>query len=261
MKTFRQIGMALLAVLVCVIFASWSAEDDDSTGGGRKESNEKNLAKLIMETSEYAEIYVFSYDGKCRLTEVVSTLRYNEDEDEYTDNTQLVWGDGAVKVSTRSKDYTDNYTVTFEDGLAQRIDVSSGSYRNYCVMTYNKSKRFIKGEEKDGYEVRAIWDGDKLMSISEDGYDTTFAYDETCKKGYFPFFTMLMDIIECDILCMAHPELFGMKTTQLPSSWTISHSYNDMRTVVYECDKDGYLSKVEIKNGEGKVNTIALTWR
>lgn len=284
MKGFALLRTFAFVALVPVFLLGLVACDPDADNGGDVDEEEtltdtptenptvpqtpstpsrtKMPAEFVVSTSEYTETYVLSYDDKGRLTEVASMFKSDEDKDENIGDIQLVWGDGAVKVVESSGNYTTNYTVTFEGGIAQRTDVSTGSYRNHCVMTYDQSKRFVKGEEKDGYEVTAIWDGDKLMSISEDGYDTTFIYGETCKKGYFPFFSMWMDIIECDILCMAHPELFGMKTTQLPSSWTISsRGDDDIRTATYELDKDGYLSKMDIEYEGGEVTTITLTWK
>ncbi len=249
--------MALLAVLVCVNFTACSG-DDDSVEGGGVVAGGKKLAKLVMTYSDYSETYTFSYDSKDRLINVISTVE--REGERYTSDYQLIWGDDAIKISERYGEDVDYYTATLNKGLVQRMDVNSGNYNNYCIMTYNQAKRLVKGEEKDDYEVNAIWDGDKLMSISEDGYETTFVYQETQNKGYFPFYSMLMDIIKCDVLYMAHPELCGMRTTQLPASWTITNR-NETETMnaTYEFNKDGYISKMNIKTGDG-VNTLVLDW-
>lgn len=259
MKTLRKIGMALFAVLVSVNFTACS-EEDDSTDGGGVVAGGKKLTKLVMTNSAYAETetYTFSYDSKGQLINAISIFECEGER--YTSDYQLIWGDDAIKISERYGEDVDYYTAILDKGLIERMDVNSGDYNNYCIMTYNQAKRLVKGEEKDDYEVNAIWDGDKLMSISEDGYETTFVYQETQNKGYFPFYSMLMDIIECDVLYMAHPELCGMRTTQLPASWTITNR-NETETMnaTYEFNKDGYISKMNIKTGDG-VNTFVLDW-
>ena len=251
--------MALFAVLVSVNFTACS-EEDDSTDGGGVVAGGKKLTKLVMTNSAYAETetYTFSYDSKGQLINAISI--FEREGERYTSDYQLIWGDDAIKISERYGEDVDYYTATLDKGLIERMDVNSGDYNNYCIMTYNQAKRLVKGEEKDDYEVNAIWDGDKLMSISEDGYETTFVYQETQNKGYFPFYSMLMDIIECDVLYMAHPELCGMRTTQLPASWTITNR-NETETMnaTYEFNKDGYISKMNIKTGDG-VNTVVLDW-
>lgn len=257
MKTIRKIGMALFAVLLSMNFTACS-EDDGPTDGDGVVAGGKKLAKLVMVTNDYTETYTFIYDSKGRLINTISI--FEREGERYTSDYQLIWGDDAIKISERYGKNVDYYTATLNKGLVQRMDVNSGDYDNYCIMTYTQSKRLGKGVEKDGYEVNTIWDGDKLMSISEDGYETSFTYQETQNKGYFPFYSMLMDIIECDVLYMAHPELCGMRTTQLPASWTITNrNETGTNNATYEFDKDGYISKMNIKLRNG-VNTFILDW-
>jgi hypothetical protein len=64
-----------------------------------------------------------------------------------------------------------------------------------------------------------------------------------------------------DPLFMTHPEIAGMRTAQLPSGWTISsRGGDDIRTGKYEFSEDGYLSKMDVEDEDGGVNTITLTW-
>ena len=252
-----MIGMALFAVLLSMNFTACS-EDNGSTEGDGVVAGGKKLAKLVIDTNDYSETYTFSYDSKGRLINTISI--FEREGERYTSDYQLIWGDDAIKISERYGKNVDYYTATLNKGLVQRMDVNRGDYDNYCIMTYTQSKRLGKGVEKDGYEVNTIWDGDKLMSISEDGCETSFTCQETQNKGYFPFYSMLMDIIKCDVLYMAHPELCGMRTTQLPASWTITNrNETETNNATYEFDKDGYISKMNIKLRNG-VNTFILDW-
>ena len=65
---------------------------------------------------------------------------------------------------------------------------------------------------------------------------------------------------------MAHPELAGMRTTQLPNTmtWAYTDSYSgntseEKSTLTYEFDKQGYITKL-VGNSEGYIYTYELIW-
>ena len=255
MKTFRLIGAALLAVLMCANFASCSKDGDANTDTGGEDVvvGEKKLVKMVSNE----ETYTFSYDGEGRLSSATET---DDDGDKYS--YKFVWGDDAVvaqyKYETASgynngKTYTETYTL--KDGLVQdwMSDNHSGIY------SYNSSNRLIKAEFTDhfGYTVNAVWDKDKLVSVNiNDTYPAILTYGETCKKGYFP---LISDIIEFgDVLFMAHPEIAGMRTNQLPNTYSPE---DEEFTLTYEYDKEGYISKIKMKNEDGESETYTLTWK
>ena len=260
MKTFRLIGAALLAVLMCANFASCSKDDDANidTGGEDVVVGEKKLVKMVSNE----ETYTFSYDDEGRLSSAIET---DDDGDKYS--YKFVWGDDAVVVKyeyetafgyNNGKTYTETYTL--KDGLVQNwmSDNYSGIY------SYNSSNRLIKAEFTDhyGYTVNAVWDKDKLVSVNiSDKYGSytpsILTYGETtCKKGYFP---LISDIIELgDVLFMAHPEIAGMRTNQLPNTYS---PYEEEISMTYEYDKEGYISKIKMKNEDGDSDTYTLTWK
>ena len=264
MKTFRFIGMALFAFLMCVNLTSCSGGDDDPTEepeeGGVVVSGKK-LTKIVgtSENRSYSETYTFSYDSKGRLIEAKEIEEENGYKD--TETYQFTWGDDAIKVICTYSEYTgtDTYTITLKNGLVQSC---ADEYRTE-IFTYNNANRFVKGE--DEYETTtAIWDGDKLVSISDSESDATLAYGTSCKKGYFPFVaTMIED--GCEILHMAHPEIAGMRTNQLPTKITWNDNYgSETSTFAYEFDKEGYISKIvgeETFDGSTETYTYTLTWQ
>ena len=67
--------------------------------------------------------------------------------------------------------------------------------------------------------------------------------------------------INSNPLFMAHPEIIGVRTEQLPA--TITETLNDGSTKIYTYsytfDNEGYISKIEIVNNEKK-STCILTW-
>ena len=262
MKTFRFIGMALFAILMCVNFASCSSSDDDPTE--EKEEGEvvvsgKKLVKIVgtSKDSSDSETYTFKYDNKGRLIE--ATESYQEGSYKDTDTYQFIWGDDAIKVIINP---TYNYTLTLNNGLVQNsnLDDENG------VFTYNNSNRFIKYSSKSKYDTcSAIWDGDKLVSISNYDNEATLTYSSSCKKGYFPFIATMITYDADAILFMAHPEIAGMRTNQLPTSITWTDNYgSETSTFTYEFDKEGYISKIvgeETFDGSTETYTYTLTWQ
>ena len=254
MKTFRFIGMALFAVLMCVNLASCGSSDDDPTEepeeGGVVVSGKK-LAKIVG-TSESLTL-TFKYDNKGRLIEAIET------EEEDVVNYLFTWGDDAIKVSEK-KSWSNNtnvYTLSLTNGLVR--ESSEGE-----TYIYNQSNRLIKLSNKY-WTTSAIWDNDKLVSISDSDGDATLTYEKSCKKGYSPF-TGIMTFREynCEPLYMVHPEIVGLLTTQLPASLTWHGEWGDTTTFAYEFDKEGYISKIIAKeidnNGSTDTDTYTLTW-
>ena len=255
MKTFRLIGAALLAVLMCANFASCSKDDDANidTGGEDVVVGEKKLVKMVSNE----ETYTFSYDNEGRLSSAIET---DDDGDKYS--YKFVWGDDAVVVKyeyetafgyNNGKTYTETYTL--KDGLVQNwmSDNHSGIY------SYNSSNRLIKAEFTYllGYTVNAVWDKDKLVSVdTNDTYEAILTYGETCKKGYFP---LISDVIGLgDVLFMVHPEIAGMRTNQLPNTYSPD---DEEISMTYEYDKEGYISKIKLKDNDGNTDTYTLTWK
>ena len=64
MKTFRFIGMALLAV--CVSFASCSSDDEDENNGGGGFTNSKKLISISKDSDDESATtnFIYGEDGK-----------------------------------------------------------------------------------------------------------------------------------------------------------------------------------------------------
>lgn len=82
MRTFRLIGMALLAV--CVSFASCSDDDEPSKNDDGVITNQKLLVELRMTDEDGVSIMEYSYDSKGKLL----SANYRESDYGYT----ITWG-------------------------------------------------------------------------------------------------------------------------------------------------------------------------
>lgn len=247
-------GMAMMAVLMGVGFTSCSKEDPD----GGDFSNEKKLVKMAQSGSSSVSI-TFTYDEKGRMIEATEVS-------DYSNNESFLWGDNAIKC--------DGVTFTLENGLVQCED---SEWKKF-VYSYNQSNRLTKCEyEHHDAEVSYLWDGDKLVSVTEienpnSDYETTtditVTYEKSCKKGFNPYLTGMLGIGSSYYLYLGHPELLGLRTKQLPKtvSRNRTSAYNtssEITSFSYEFDKDGYISKMIIEetyDGESSSATITLTW-
>ena len=264
MKTLRMIGMALSAVLMCANLTSCgSDEENEPKEDGGIVVGGKKVTKLVATYDDGFENYTFSYDNKDRLIEAERSEEYGINK--YTYQYQFIWGDGAIKVRRceSGSSSCSNYTLNLENGLVQTEDYGHRA----ATYTYNSSNRLVNFSDGNDWIISAIWDGDKLVSTSEpddwEGCDAIITYEKSCKKGYFPLMATMMDISNCQILFIVHPELAGIRTSQLPAkiTWDYKHFESETSTFSYEFDKDGYVTKIIEQNIDGTIHgTYTLSW-
>lgn len=257
MKTFRMLGMALIAIVLSANFASCSKEDTPEKEENGIIVGDKKLTRLSITTDAYVS---FTYDDKGRLIKAEEV-----DGSDYSFTETMIWGDNAVKISTKElyegEEYNDNYTLPIVNGLVQSYSFNKSQY----TPIYNQSNKLIEwGKERDNTTI--IWDGDKLVSATKNYYDHvydyTFTYEKSCKKGHYPLLSNLADVGHGFFIYFAHPELLGLRTTQLPASLTYIYDNNSPEKTIfsYELDKQGYISKIITKGENSEPYTYTLTW-
>lgn len=254
-----------MSVLMCASFTACSNDDDGSSGDDSGDKSGKKLTKIFSTSPNYDERYTFSYDSDGNLSSAKCESLYIDEEygnETEVENYQFIWGDDVIKVRKNvvfqseggyEWENEEDYMMYLRDGLVQFSD-------NDKTYTYNNSKKFVKGED-ESYTTTAIWDKDKLMAVESNddgGEGANLTYKTSCQNGYFPFISSIIDF-GCEILFMAHPEIAGMETKQLPASL---ETFNDMYeeeysyiTFTYEFDKEGYISKIN-----SEYTTYTLVW-
>lgn len=244
MRTFRLIGMALLAL--CVNFASCSSDDDEII---KNEEgiviNQKKLVQIFGDTN-------FTYDAKGRL---ISIRGYG-----WSNTWDYIWTEGTIVCSGINSE--DNI-FTIENNLLR-----SAENEYYIItFTYDSKNHLIKRSHKGKtnghtYDVVYIWEDDKIIKI-RDGYDfTEYTYSgKTCKRMmFYPIYTE--DDNPWPYLIAAHPELLGTPCLQLPDSEIHHRDDNTEYTTnySYDLDEDGYVVST-IKRGEsGYAETFTFKW-
>lgn len=253
MKTFRLIGMALLAVVMCLNFTSCS--DDDEEPERNDDGIVTNQKRLVRISSDAGDIAEFIYDSKGR----VSTIFDND----YTFN--YTWGDGVITETPkngRDEDFT-TYSLNKNSNLIR----SSLQQRSLTTYTYNSSNQLI--EIKDEYSITHtyIWEEDRIVKIIEterNNDDTIYEYIYSGKKckGYLPLYEIFISNGVGPHITYTHPELIGLRCTQLPDQMTYRHgNYSYTEKYTYTFDKDGYLEScttTDEDNSHSYVDTF--TW-
>lgn len=269
MKTIKFIGMALFAILMCVNFTSCSQNDDPTKNDNGTIIKGKRLTKLTCDDSYEFESYIFNYDDKGKLIEVIETK-----EGAPYCYYSFTWNDDfvqAIAIYTNSSNNSYTFSLNIKDGLVKNALEERRSQNFGDTLVYNNSNKLIRNQWNDG-TTTFIWDGDKLVSYSIKHYssigkgfdvDAILSYNKTsCKKSCFhPILLseseyLLIDYYFERIFAFAYPELVGLSTTLLPTKVDYGHCSLDYK---YEFDKDGYVSKIIIPHANWDV-TYTLTW-
>lgn len=176
MKTFRLIGMALLAVVMCVNLASCSDDDEEPTKNDDGViTNQKRLVEFTETDEHDTYTWSFSYDSKGRLISIVQ-----KDYDSSSYITNITWGENTIRESEDDESIT--YSLT--DGLARTGSETNGT--NYS-FAYNSSKQLTAYQRSssryDYSDTRTLtWDNGKVTKITdEDGISEITYGNQTCK--------------------------------------------------------------------------------
>lgn len=256
MKTFRMIGIALIAVLISVNFTSCSGNDDDPSndeGGNIAVSKKLVEIKAVEESGEEKGFdFTYNHDGN------VLTANYfrNDGISNYFDNSTFTWGDNTVIESVKNSSHiADTYTYKFTNGL-----ISSNNDYSYAYDSSNRLTSCTSILSTNRYsEVFYTWSNDKLTKISiSDNYigekTIEITYSGKKCKGYFTFIEEDF-IVGNGNLVHAHPELYGLKITELPSKITIKDYYDTkIIELSYTLDKEGYITSYTTKNNKKSGN-------
>lgn len=269
MKTLRLLGMALIATVMCVNFAACSSDDDEIIKDDDGViTNEKKLVEMKeVYEKDGTNVKAFSYDSKGKL---ISIVEKDSENDSYI--THITWGENTVKESENGNSVT--YSLT--DGLVRSGSESDG--RDYS-FAYNSSKQLTTYQYGDKHEssTRTLtWDNGKVTKMDYDGEEiSTITYSNQTCKGYFPLMVLM---VEDDFkLLLAHPELIGMRVTQLPSqsyskevqksehydeffkeTYKFENIYEYTTKFTYKLNSDGYVESVTMEETDTQTNKYSF---
>lgn len=241
MKTFRLIGMALLAVVMS--FASCSSDDDEGNGGNGG-NNQKKLVRMVEKYSGHEEnIIDFSYDNNGRLVSI--------NENNYAITT-ISWDGNTVttKESAGGTTHTANFTLSnnLVTKWIDRWDYQSGDpHVHDYSFSYNSSNQLTELlsdgntictlERKNGKVSQFTY----YYEYDESVYEYTY-YDNINYKGYAPVLRHdeIWNLFENDKIFYAHPELVGCRGLGLPKN-IVNTDTGEIISIAYEFYEDGYV--------------------
>lgn len=257
MKTFRLLGMALLAVVMCVNFASCSSDDDEEeNNGGSTAVSGKLLLKMTGYWSD--NTLQFSYNEKRQLTSVSITPRENNFNTET--RLDIEWLNSKVLVKTSDRSFEEEAYLTIDKGIVTRADVREDGGDFWTnTLTYDKDNHLIKTNDGESWS----WENGNVVKFTRyDNYgvkikSSTFTY-YTDKENKHP--VMDIDWVDFsyavpsemgDLLFLVYPKLLGTPNKNLLKSVTTVYDGGkptQTTNFTYEFDSDGYPIKV-ILNG------------
>ena len=249
MRTFRLIGMALLAM--CVNFTACSSDDDEIIKDDDGViTNEKKLVEVKEAYEDGTNVMTFSYDSKGKLISIVE----KDYDSSKSDIINITWGENTVKESSNGESIT--YSLT--DGLVRSGSESDG--RDYS-FAYNSSKQLTTYQYSDEYDSNTktlTWENGKVTKMTYDKEISNITYSNQTCKGYFPLMVLM---VEDDFKVMlAHPELLGMRNNQLPSQANSKDNYEESKDeFTYKLNKDGYVESCTVISKRSGYTTDTYT--
>lgn len=268
MKTFRLIGMALLAVIGSVNFTACSSDDDEDNPIKNNDgivTHQKKLMEIKETDEDGTNTITFLYDSKGRLISVAES-NYDKHDNEIFN---ITWGNNSITTTNNGESTTHSLT----EGLVRtsKNDYGTDTY------AYNSSNQLIVIKETrdkayDEGTSNYTWDNESLIKYTyNDGkdyepnvYEYTYS-GKTC-KGWCPNIQdEAWDAIDNGLIFIAHPELVGMRTTQLPDqcynkSISKNEYYNDTfkETYKYESISEATAIYTYKLNSDGYVESLTM---
>ena len=262
MKTFRMIGMALLAILLSVNLVSCDKDEDGTTGGGSGAAtgsgvslgNGKKLVRVLEFSDGGGELMSkteLKYDAQGRVVEADNKWKDYTGGPWIPDNIKYCWE--SNKVTGSWKGYNPEYEYMFAGGKVSKKleywkdpedgDWNIGTY-NFIYDKDGHIKEHWRDDEGEKCDVNTYtWNNGQLSLIEEDDegeYSSEhFRYGNQTCKGFNPMLFLYVEAVYHDeYIFMAHPELIGIETTHLPAK-SVKGDYTT--TFEYELDSDGYV--------------------
>lgn len=263
MKTFRLIGIAIMAILISVNFASCSSDDDEEPikNDDGVITNQKQLMQIKMVDSGTIT-WDFTYDSKGRLISINHAEKY-DDRETYRDITNFTWNNNTIVAE--DDDVTTTYSLN--DNLVRTIrQTRDNSWERKRTFAYNSSNQVVNIQTTDGSYTDTdsyTWDNDRIVKLTHtekgnhynDEYIYEYTYSGKTCKGYFPLYSPY----DSDDIFYVHPELIGLRCSQLPDQVYSKDNYREETSKYsYTFDKDGYVESCTVVDTDKNLsdNTI-----
>jgi hypothetical protein len=251
-------GMAIVAVLFSVGLTACGGDDDGDEPVVDDSGVVNNLKKLTC-VKYYSKddgdgyTYNMEYDATGKLSSVVVKEIYGGGSVEHM-NWSYSWSSGLITRDGWDKIYLDNNLVS---------DVEDDYY------FYDSNNKIIRVKKNRGDNFQFTWSGERLVKVvSDDEYQASISYSgKTCTGHCVVILDKAFEFCNEEELLYAHPELFGIYSSELPSK--IEKTYTGTNgeytyEYQYEFTKDNYVSGVTVtrtnRDGYTRTDWCELTW-
>lgn len=256
MKTLRFIGMALLAVVLCVNFAACS--DDDEPNDDPSSGNALKPSSFTWMDGAWTD---YSYDAQGRVSKVED---YDETGEMYN-STTIEYNSNNIVATTNNGEHRDVCTLN-SNGQKVRT-VCTSDYNLYtCEYIYDGNGQLTSINYGDGESYQLVWENGNLVRTEIDSDIITCTYTSIpSSKGFIIYGDdILIDIFSDgnNLPLLANLGYFGKAPQNMVETLTYTNKTSGNATVInysYELGKDGYVSKMS-GTSQGVTAWGSLTW-
>jgi hypothetical protein len=280
MKNFRWIGMAVTTFLLSIGLTACSSDDDDEepiVDESGVVTNLKELVHIKYDDDETCTTYDMEYDSAGKLISVATTDEYDDQLDSWIE--AYDWSNGLISSTRQEGINSSKGNLYLVNGLVRESKFNYGGYNIFTYDSNNKLKSVEYYDYNKTYHYKTFqftWDGERLVEVKrinsngEEEYQATITYSgKTCVGQCVIWNEAFLRLSEYEGLVYAHPEIFGIRTSELPQKIVekANSAYDDDCTYdyQYEFTKDNYVSNIIIteaySNGDTYTSKLGLSWK
>ena len=164
MKTFRLIGMALLAIMLCVNFTGCSK--DDTLTDNEIITKSKKLIGMKETEGDNTYIWEFSYDSEGKLSSIIYSFDMYGGSHRDQQVTRFAWHSFTI---TAESDYQTR-TYTLDNNLVKTIRSDKETDWSNAQFSYNSSNQLLVADNGT-YSNKYTCENDEISKInSNDSY-------------------------------------------------------------------------------------------
>lgn len=259
MRTFRLIGLVLMAFVIAFNFAACSDDNENSIPNIGNENGKKLRKWILAEEGGVLDVYTttFEYDSQGRMQKIEQIYEDAGEIISHTTGTVILNGNN-IHIEYNDGNHAD---YTLENGQISKIEYAENDYYWYITPQYDNEGRLISivDEDSDNRVVNFnwTWNNDRLESFSKNEYElTNYTYEYTpgtsC-QNYFPYAELSRwgDILE-DGLLLAYPKLIGLQLNMVPDR--VASDDGGQFFYFAQTDNEGYVTTLITKVDEEHVS-------